>query len=357
MKRVFSWIVIISMLVGVYTPASVSADIEGYKNLMTLNIKIGEVGNIGMTDPETKKPLSITWTSSDPSIATVDAAGNVTPKKVGTVYMLTTWNGKKYSAKVIISAADKKNTKKTSKKKVIRLNKTSKKIKKGKKVKLKLINAKAKKVKWYSSNTSVAKVSKKGVVKGRKKGTAIISAVYKGKAYSCKVKVTAKKKAKKKKKMTASKAYNKLRSYVMKNGKYTSAGNYYTVSWKKSDIQYQCNYWKDQDVFSFTGKFAKGNPSLDITMSIDRGSAFKAMFYYNMNDVSTRYDMLLEMNKKDMVIENDLNFVFSSGKKKDDRTMKMNANATFQWMFPEFNTYIKKKAGVTMKQLGFKRWA
>lgn len=54
--------------------------------------------------------------------------------------------------------------------------------------KLKLIAAKGK-VKWSSSNSEVAKVSKKGVITGIKKGKAIIKAVNNGKTYECKVRV------------------------------------------------------------------------------------------------------------------------------------------------------------------------
>lgn len=47
----------------------------------------------------------------------------------------------------------------------------------------------ASKVKWSSSNDKVAKVSKKGKVTAVKKGIAKIKAKYKGKVYTCKVKV------------------------------------------------------------------------------------------------------------------------------------------------------------------------
>ncbi|MBQ1492271.1 MAG: Ig-like domain-containing protein [Blautia sp.] len=45
------------------------------------------------------------------------------------------------------------------------------------------------KVKWSSSNTSVASVSSKSVVKGKKKGTAIITAKANKVTATCKVKV------------------------------------------------------------------------------------------------------------------------------------------------------------------------
>lgn len=59
-------------------------------------------------------------------------------------------------------------------------------IKTGDKYKLKVKNAQGK-VTWSSSKKSVASVSKKGVVKGKKKGTAVITAKVKGKKLKCKV--------------------------------------------------------------------------------------------------------------------------------------------------------------------------
>lgn len=46
------------------------------------------------------------------------------------------------------------------------------------------------KVRWYSNNSKVASVSKKGKVKAKRKGTCIIAALCHGKKYECWVKVT-----------------------------------------------------------------------------------------------------------------------------------------------------------------------
>lgn len=80
-----------------------------------------------------------------------------------------------------------------------KLNKTKVSIKKGKTVKLKLKNNK-KKVTWKTSNKKIATVSKKGVVKGIKKGKAVITASIKvtkkkTRKFKCKVTVTENKKA------------------------------------------------------------------------------------------------------------------------------------------------------------------
>lgn len=75
-------------------------------------------------------------------------------------------------------------------KKKVKLNKTKVVLKVGKKTTLKLKNNK-KKVKWFSNKKKVATVTKKGVVKAKKKGTAKITAKVGKKKYVCKVTVKA----------------------------------------------------------------------------------------------------------------------------------------------------------------------
>lgn len=77
----------------------------------------------------------------------------------------------------------------------VKLNKKKLVLTVGKKAKLKVKGPK-KKVKWSSSKKKIATVTKKGVVKAKKKGTAKIVAKIGKKKYTCKVVVKAKKKAK-----------------------------------------------------------------------------------------------------------------------------------------------------------------
>lgn len=77
-------------------------------------------------------------------------------------------------------------------KKKVRLNKKKVTLTVGKTVKLKVKNTK-KKVKWSSNKKKIATVSKKGVVKAKKKGTAKITAKIGKKKYICKVTVKKKK--------------------------------------------------------------------------------------------------------------------------------------------------------------------
>ena len=77
----------------------------------------------------------------------------------------------------------------------VKLNKKKLVLTVGKKAKLKVKGTK-KKVKWSSSKKKIATVTKKGIVKAKKKGTAKIVAKIGKKKYTCKVVVKAKKKAK-----------------------------------------------------------------------------------------------------------------------------------------------------------------
>ena len=70
----------------------------------------------------------------------------------------------------------------------VRMNKTSAVLLKGKTVTLKMLGTKEK-VKWSSSNKSVASVTKKGKVTGKKKGTATITAKVGYLNYVCFVRV------------------------------------------------------------------------------------------------------------------------------------------------------------------------
>ncbi|MBQ4068424.1 MAG: Ig-like domain-containing protein [Lachnospiraceae bacterium] len=68
----------------------------------------------------------------------------------------------------------------------VKLSKEEAVLKKGKTMQLKLKGATGS-IKWKSSKRAIATVNSKGVIKAKKSGAAKITAVYKGKKYSCKV--------------------------------------------------------------------------------------------------------------------------------------------------------------------------
>lgn len=113
-----------------------------------------------------------------------------------------------------------------------KLNKKSVSLNVGKTYTLKATGTKGK-ITWTSSNKSVATVSSKGVVKARKKGTAVITAKYGKKKLTCKVTV---------KQPVTSLKLNKKAANITVGGKITlkatvspTTANNKTVIWKSSN--------------------------------------------------------------------------------------------------------------------------
>lgn len=109
----------------------------------------------------------------------------------------------------------------------IKLSASSKTLTVGEKLTLKVKGTKKKvKVTWKSSKKSVATVSKKGVVKAKKAGTAKITAKIKGKGIkvtrTCKIKVI--------KKKSYEKAAKALSNYVVKKGSREEDSKYHLIT-------------------------------------------------------------------------------------------------------------------------------
>ena len=117
----------------------------------------------------TKARTILTWSSSNPEVATVTQKGVVKALKKGTaVITVETANGKKATCKITVPTAPTK----------VAFAKKSYSVKVGKTVKLtaKLTPTKARTtLTWTTSDKKVATVTQKGVVKGVKKGTATIT--------------------------------------------------------------------------------------------------------------------------------------------------------------------------------------
>lgn len=138
-----------------------------------------------------KASKSVTYKSSNKKIATVSSKGTVIGKKKGTVKITaTSKKNKKVKSKIKITVKDLKASS-------VKLNTTSKTVASGKTTTLKATVKGAtgfynQGVTWKSSNTKVATVSSKGVVKGIAAGQATITATEKGgsKKATCLITVT-----------------------------------------------------------------------------------------------------------------------------------------------------------------------
>lgn len=126
------------------------------------------------------------WSSKNKKIATVTRKGKVTAKKAGkTKLIVTLASGKKLTVELKVTKGIVKTTK-------LKINKKSLTLKKNKKYSLKStvtpFNSQEK-VTYQSSNKKVAAVNSKGVVKGIKRGTAVITVRSGKKKVTCKVRV------------------------------------------------------------------------------------------------------------------------------------------------------------------------
>ena len=153
-------------------------------NKDTANMAPGEVLTLTATVlPDNADCKNVTWTSSNPNVATVDADGKVTALDSGTaIITVTTADGAfQASCKVIVYQEVFSVT----------LDKTEANIDEGKTLQLTATvapeNATDKTLKWESSNTAVATVSDNGLVTGVKAGevTITVIAVDSGKKATC----------------------------------------------------------------------------------------------------------------------------------------------------------------------------
>ncbi len=160
----------------------------GSKDVTKKTITLGKgckVNVDAIVRPKSAKKSPVKFASAKKSVATVNKNGIITGKKVGT-------------AKINVTAIGKDNKKVTTYVKVkvvnvsLKLNKKNASLNVGKTTTLKAtVTPKDSKVTWSTSNKSVATVTKKGVVKGVKAGTATITAKAGTKKATCKVTVKA----------------------------------------------------------------------------------------------------------------------------------------------------------------------
>ena len=120
----------------------------------------------------------ITWKSSNTKVATVNSKGVVTAKAKGTAVITASCGEYEASCKVTVKTPS------------LKLTKSSATVKVGKTTKIAAKATPAGKITYKSSNSKIATVSSKGVVKGKKKGTAKITVTCNGvkKVFTVKVK-------------------------------------------------------------------------------------------------------------------------------------------------------------------------
>ena len=159
----------------------------------SLNLNVGASSKLTATvKPSNATNKGVTWSSSDKSIATVDANGKVTAKKAGTVTITVTTKDGKYTAECTVKVTEVKVT-------GVTLSKSTLKLTVGDSSKLtatvKPSNATNKGVTWSSSDKSIATVDSNGKVTAKKAGTVTITVTTKDGKYTAKCTVTVTEKA------------------------------------------------------------------------------------------------------------------------------------------------------------------
>lgn len=154
-------------------------------NVEKISLKVGGTTQLSATIlPSNATNKTITWSSSNSNVASVDKNGKVTAKAEGTaVITAKSINGVTAKASVVV----------VPKEGVFSLNKTTMTLKAGETGQLTLSGVSASdkgKVSWKTSDSSVATVDYTGKVTARKNGTATITATLNSKTVSCKVTVS-----------------------------------------------------------------------------------------------------------------------------------------------------------------------
>ena len=146
----------------------------------SVSLKYGETEKLKATiSPSNATNKQITWTSSNPSLVSVDAYGTLTTKsnKTGEVTITATTEDGGYKATAKVKVTEKKTVVKAT---GVKLSKTSVSLKYGETTKISAtvspLTATNKGVSWTSSDTSLVTVDSSGNIKavGNKNGTATI---------------------------------------------------------------------------------------------------------------------------------------------------------------------------------------
>ena len=152
-------------------------------NISQVRLKIGGSTQLSVKIiPNNATNKSVTWSSNNPSIVSVDNNGKVTAKSSGSAIITAkSSNGIVARASVIVEPNI---SIKLSESYFEMSTNTSKYISAS------VINSSVNNIYWYSSNSNVVTVDKNGKVTAKKEGTATIYATISGKSASCVIKVT-----------------------------------------------------------------------------------------------------------------------------------------------------------------------
>lgn len=237
----------------------------------------------------------------------------------------------------------------------MKLNKSSLHLKKGGAYKLQVKGKGKKKVKWSSSNSFVASVSKSGKVKGKNAGVAIINAKIGKKSLSCIVIVAAPANA------SQAEYFNKLKAYVDANYTDTSDNNEKILRflYTDDDTGYTCRIDLENT--------SNGTLKVTAMMFSDEYLSYSILDLTESGNVKTIYNgfyigespsyiaKATDYNPADYVKgNNSVPFEVTTNNSKYDTTeIVSNANEQFDYAMPVIDSCIDNYVGFGLKELGF----
>lgn len=241
----------------------------------------------------------------------------------------------------------------------MKLNKSSLHLKKGGTYKLQVKGKGKKKVKWSSSNSFVASVSKSGKVKGKNAGVAIINAKIGKKSLSCIVIVAAPANA------SQAEYFNKLKAYVDANYTDTSDNNEKILrfSYTDDDAGYYARVdlknKSDGTLEASAMKVTDDNPSYSILDLTESGNVKTIINGYYTGYYTGGYQVYIvkatDYNPANYVKgKNSVPFeVTTNNSNYDDKDIVTTANEQFDYALPVIDSCIDSYVGFGLKELGF----
>lgn len=196
------------------------------------------------------------------------------------------------------------------------------------------------KVKFATSDGKVAKVNSKGKITAVSRGTAVITATYRGKQYKCKVRVRSK--------------YDKMYDYLMKKG-IKNAQGYKEISVESGSRIYSILYNTDKKKFEFKFISEDAESIYGVTSYLGRNGNkyFNTDFMYLKNSTGRYYFGSAAIVRAKYSRSYSIPLVISESYGGSRSINQKNASVIMRRAMYAWNSVMKKKLGVTMKDLGF----
>lgn len=198
-------------------------------------------------------------------------------------------------------------------------------------------------VKFVSSNKKVVTVKTSGLVTAKGRGTATVTATYKGKKYKCKVTVRGK--------------YDMMYDYLKINGKKNAQG-FMEVNGVSGNRVYSILYNTKKKRFEFKFICDSKSSMYGVTSYVGRnGSRFVSTSFMFVKNSNGRYffgTADIERSKYSKTYNLPLKITESYGATKASH--KENATVIMRRAMYSWNSLMTKKLGVSMQDIGFRKY-